>query len=425
MNSAERIASTIESLSQARGRLRERTDAEILSGLGNVLERFRDASSTCRKELEAKLPAASGFAPATVRAGLELGFEPWTGESLERLANAELHPHAQAGAWLAQGQGFPVTSVLLAGSIPMPSVLSILLPLVLRSAVLCKPASRDAITPALVVDAIREIDPLLADCVGIVPFEKDDAEANRAFYSTPCVVATGSDETISEVDRYLAPRQRRVFYGHRVSIALIDLSRLVDTGLTELASNLAMDIALWDQLGCLSPVAFYLVGGADGDPENFAQALGVALASAQERLPRGAVAPETAAKIAGERTAAEMRAALDGKTRVIASAGTEWTVVLEADTQLRSAPLNRFIRLVPLESRDMLPASLTRLAPYLAGVALAGFEPDREEVIRQLFEAGASRVCAPGRLQAPPLDWRRDNQPLLLGMAMLGNREVL
>ncbi|MCH7600438.1 MAG: hypothetical protein IH973_11835 [Myxococcales bacterium] len=423
MNSAERIASTIESLSQARGRLRERTDAEILGGLGNVLKRFRDASSTCRKELEAKLPAASGFAPATVRAGLELGFEPWTGESLERLANAELHPHAQAGTWLAHG--YPVTSVLLAGSIPMPSVLSILLPLVLRSAVLCKPASRDAITPSLVVDAIREVDPLLADCVGIVPFEKDDAEANRAFYSTPCVVATGSDETISEVDRYLAPRQRRVFYGHRVSIALIDLSRLGDTRFTELAGNLAMDIALWDQLGCLSPVAFYLVGGADGDPENFAQALGVALASAQERLPRGAVAPETAARIARERTAAEMRAALDGKTRVIASAGTEWTVVLESDTQLRSAPLNRFIRLVPLESRGMLPATLTSLAPHLAGVALAGFEPDREDVIRQLFEAGASRVCAPGRLQAPPIDWRRDNQPLLLGMAMLGNREAL
>jgi len=422
MSTALRIAAAIEGLARARGHLHERSDAEILGALARVLERFRDASSTCRQELEAKLPAASGFAPATVRAGLELGFEPWTGEALERLVHAELKGGDKPGSLVAHG--YPITSVLLAGSIPMPSVLSLLLPLVLRSAVLCKPASRDAITPSLVVDVLREVDPLLADCVEIVPFEKHDGDASRAFYSTPCVVATGSDETIAEVDRYLAPQQRRLFYGHRVSIGLIDLRRPGDTTIAALAQDLAQDIALWDQLGCLSPIAFYLIGGADGEPAKFAESLGVALSNAQERLPRGAVAPETAAWIARERTAAEMRAALDGNTVVIASPGTEWTVVLEGDPELRSAPLHRFIRLLPLASRDMLPASLAALTPHLAGVALAGFEPDREEVMGQLFHAGASLVTAPGRLQAPPIDWRRDNQPLLLGMAMLGNCEV-
>ena len=151
---SERIATAVARLTQARERLNQRTDAERIGSLASVLEHFRDSSSTCRQELEAKLPGASGFAPATVRAGLELGFEPWSGEALERLANDELNLRSQRGAWNARG--YPVTSVLLAGSIPMPSVLSILLPLVLRSSVLCKPASRDPITPALVVDAIRE-----------------------------------------------------------------------------------------------------------------------------------------------------------------------------------------------------------------------------------------------------------------------------
>jgi hypothetical protein len=422
MSTALGIAAVIEKLAGARERLHERSDAEIVGALARVLERFRDSSSTCRQELEAKLPAAGGFAPATVRAGLELGFEPWTGEALERLVHAELSPGTRPGTLVARG--YPVTSVLLAGSIPMPSVLSLLLPLVLRSAVLCKPASRDAITPSLVVDTLREVDPLLADCVGIVPFEKDDGEASRAFFSTPCVVATGSDETIASVDRALAPHQRRVFYRHRVSIGVIDLSRPGDTTHTMLAENLASDVALWDQLGCLSPIVFYLLGGADGEPAKFAESLGVSLSKLQERLPRGAVAPETAAWIARERTAAEMRTALDGRTSVIASPGTEWTVVLEHDCELRSAPLHRFIRLAPLASRDMLPATLAGLTPHLAGVALAGFESDREEVIAQLFEAGASRIAAPGQLQAPPIDWPRDNQPLLLGMALLGHCEV-
>lgn len=422
MTGAERIASTLRSLLRARECLRERTDAEILSGLARVLERWRDPTSTCRRELEAKLPLASGFAPATLRAGLELGFEHWTGNALERLAADELEISTRSGPLSASG--YPVTSVLLAGSIPMPSVLSMLLPLVLRSAVLCKPASRDPITPTLVVDSIREVDPLLADCVGVVPFEKDDLEANRAFYASACVVATGSGETIAEVERYLEPQQRRILYGHRVSIAAIDLKQRSEAMQTELVDNLATDIALWDQLGCLSPIAFYLVGGTEGAAKAFAEALGAALSAAQERWPRGAVSPETASEIARERSEAEMRSALGRGTRVIASPGTQWTVVLEDDTDLRPAPLHRFIRLVPVADRERLLGALELLAPHLAGVALAGFEADREHLIRQLFELGASRICAPGRLQLPPLDWRRDNQPLLLGMARLGNCEL-
>lgn len=419
MSSATNITCEIERLEKVRGHLRERSNSEIIDALANVLEAFRDANSTCRKQLEAKLPAASGFAPATVAAGLELGFEPWTGSALERLVADELTLGSSKVA-----QGYPVTSVLLAGSIPMPSVLSLLLPLVLRSAVLCKPASRDPVTASLVVDTLREIDPLLADCIGVVPFDKQDPAVNRAFYTPACVVATGSDETIAQVDRYLSPEQRRVYYRHRLSIALIDLDHSGAATIDDHARDLAIDIALWDQLGCLSPVSFYLVGGAEGDREKFAESLGEALAGAQERWPRGAIPSETAAWIARERTEAEMRSALGDSTRVIASTGTEWTVVLEGDTQLRSAPLNRFIRLIPMVQREMIPEMLETLAPYLAGVALAGFEQNREALIQQLFAAGASRVCAPGRAQAPPLDWRRDNQPLLLGMAMLGNRET-
>ncbi|MBW2391127.1 MAG: hypothetical protein JRG89_22220 [Deltaproteobacteria bacterium] len=421
MTAARQIESAATSALQSRERLHERSDAEIVRALASVFDLWRDSASACRRELEAKLPLASGFAPATLRAGLELGFEPWTGEAFERLVADELGLGTRSKT-LRVG-GYPLTSVLLAGSIPMPSVLSMLLPLVLRSAVLCKPASRDPITPSLVLDSLREVDPLLADCVGVVPFDKGDVEANKIFYASPCVVATGSGETISEVESYLAPHQRRVLYGHRVSIAVIEMKERSDEKLAELAHDLAIDIALWDQLGCLSPVAFYLVGGTDGTAEVFAEALAAALASAQERWPRGAVTPETASSIARERSEAEMRKASRNETQLIASAGTEWTVVLEGDTSLRPAPLHRFIRLVPVPGLDSLPRTLEPLAPHLAGVALAGFEAEREEVTRRFFELGASLICKPGRLQIPPLDWRRDNQPLLLGMAMLGNRE--
>jgi hypothetical protein len=56
------------------------------------------------------------------------------------------------------------------------------------------------------------------------------------------------------------------------------------------------------------------------------------------------------------------------------------------------------------------------MADVLAGVVLAGFTEGRAALARDLKDLGASRICEPGELQAPPLDWPRDNQPLLRAM---------
>ncbi|MCP5045212.1 MAG: hypothetical protein GY944_29650 [bacterium] len=416
MSAVERIQTAVDSLARARKRLDERNDHEIVQCIGQVRERFRDPTSSCRRELEAKLPAATGFAQQTVRAGLDRGFEPWTAEALERLVADELGSLSTS----LSITGYERTSVLLAGSIPMPSVLSILLPLVVRSPVLCKPASRDPITPGLLIDTLREVDALLADCVAVVPFDASDQAANQAFYASPCISATGSDETIATVERFLASGQQRVLYGHRVSVSVVDLAASTPDDV----EALAIDIALWDQLGCLSPVLFHLVGGPEGSADAFAEALAEQLATLERRWPRGQIEPEAAAAIATERADAQMRAALDQGTRTIASPGTQWTVVLERDSLPRPAPLHRFIRLVSLPDRDALREALAPVSPHLAGVSLVGFASDRENLVEELFAFGASRVCAAGRLQAPPLGWRRDNQPLLLGMTRLGNHEL-
>jgi len=416
MNPLERIRTSISSLERARKCLDDRSDREIVKQLGLVLERFRDPESAARRRLETELPETSGFSAEMVRAGLDLAFDPWTSDALERLVAKELG----SGSNALSRAGFERTSVLLAGSIPMPSVLSILLPLVLRSPVLCKPASRDPLTPQVVADTLREVDPQLGDCVAVVPFDGDLEAANRAFHASPCISATGSDETIARVHALLRPEQRRVFYGHRISIGLVDLATLGPDDV----EGLAIDIALWDQLGCLSPVVFFLVGGPEGAADTFAEDLAARLEALEARWPRGSIEPPVAAAIVGERADAEMRAALGQRTRLYASVGTAWSVVLERDFTLRSAPLHRFIRLVEVDHRDTLKAALATVAPHLAGVAMTGFEKERPTLFEQIFALGASRICAAGCLQTPPLDWRRDNQPLLLGMTKFGNHET-
>jgi hypothetical protein len=125
-------------------------------------------------------------------------------------------------------------------------------------------------------------------------------------------------------------------------------------------------------------------------------------------MPRGRIAPEAAAAIARERAEAEMRAAAGGAVSVRAGPGTSWTVVCEAGTALRPAPLHRFVRVQAASTGEW--AAALRGAP-LAGVAAAAAPP------ALLYELDASRVCAPGRLQTPPLAWPRGGIGVLTSLA--------
>jgi hypothetical protein len=180
-----------------------------------------------------------------------------------------------------------------------------------------------------------------------------------------------------------------------------------------------LDVALWDQLGCLSPLGVHVVGSDRSAAARVGEALGDALASAESRWPRGAVERFAGAAIARERAEAEMRDAT-----LFVSRGTEWSVVVEPDAQRRAAPLHRFVRVSPSRDIDACLAALRTQGAKLQGVALAGFGAAHDEIATALARLGVSRVCVPGALQSPPLGWPRDNVPVLLPLARFAAIEV-
>ena len=295
-------------------------------------------------------------------------------------------------------EGFAQTSVLLAGSIPMPTITSLMAPLLLHSPVLVKPASRDPVTACLFAECLRDIDPELGAAIEVVAFSSEDATSRQAFLDSECVVATGSDETVAAVTANVRAGARLVTHGHRLSVAVVA---------PEHAKATALDVALWDQLGCLSPVAVYC---DSAQVEAFAHALADALAEIETRLPRGELPTAVAAAIRRERDEAEMRRAGGIDVGVLGDPDLRWTVVREADSRWRPAPLHRFVRVHPVRDRKELFQALAPLAPHLAGIST--HLPEAE-----LAPLGAARICRPGRLQTPPLAWHHDGQPLLAPLA--------
>src|SRR4029453_19158088 len=113
-----------------------------------------------------------------------------------------------------------------------------------------------------------------------------------AFLGPYCGLATGSGAAVARVGARVAPPRRLVGYGHRVSFAALGPALLGDAGaLADACARLALDVALWDQLGCLSPVSL-LVAGDAAAARRVGEALAGALARAERELPRGEVSPE-------------------------------------------------------------------------------------------------------------------------------------
>lgn len=400
------IGRRLDALAEAGEALRARPAQERLAALEQVLSLWRDPGAPWCDALAAALPEAAGFHPRTVHRGLEVGLGAWPAGALEALFAAEVPPGARAPR---------STAALLAGSIPLPSFLSLLAPLALGSPVLAKTASRDPVSAPLFARSVAEVDAALGRCIDTVDFPGSDRAAGDALMAAECVVATGSDETIAAVAARVRAPSRLVAHGHKLSIAALGPEALRGGALHDAAEGLALDVALWDQLGCLSPIAVYAATSRAGALDALGDALADALARAEERWPRGRVGAAAAADLAQERAGAEIRAAAGAAVSLRGGEGAGFSVVCEADARPRPAPLHRFVRLHPVPDAAALLDAVAPLARHLAGVALAGFGRAAADLADRLAACGATWVCPPGRLQAPPLGWRRG------GLAVLGS----
>jgi hypothetical protein len=306
----------------------------------------------------------------------------------------------------------------------MPTLLDLIAPLAVRSPVVAKTARHDRVTAPLFAELLRTIEPRLGACVELLHFDSTSTDCLDALLEADCITATGDDDTIDALRARIGAPRRFVGRGHRVSLACIGADTLTPRGVDDLARALALDVASWDQLGCLSPILVHVVGRDRTAGTRVAEALAHALSDEAVRIPRGDVPLEAAAAIAQERASAEMRAASGRAVQLLSAGNRGFTVVLEDEPALRAAPLHRFVRVHAVGSLEETSGALRPLAGRIAGIALAGFSGHaRDEAVRMAVTLGASRICAPGTLQSPPLGWHHEGEGVLLPFVRLTDDE--
>ena len=403
--------------------------AALLEIVDAAVSRWQKPDNPLRKLAEESLPAITGLSPSMIRTALTRHFESWRIEPLRRaLQHAlgdirmldEFRPSGEDPARWVRAVGPRISTHILAGNIPGLGATELLITLLTKSACLCKVSSDEPLLTALFARTLIEVEPRLAGCLAVVWWPGGSREAKGleevAFSRSELVTATGSNEAVAAVQQQMAERRlvstRFIGYSHRVSLSLIGRESIgTREELRAAAKNAAMDVAMYDQQGCLSPHVIYVETGGNHTPHEFARLLGQELNRLEQELPRGPVETKISARLHQVRSMAEIRQA-DGKVSAVfkSETGTLWTVICDDDATFALSPLHRTIRVKTVGDLNYVIPLLEPWRPHLQAAGLLVSEARRTSLAGALAGVGVNRICPVGALQFPPAGWPQEGR---------------
>jgi hypothetical protein len=429
--SPKMIAEACLALKQNREKfLLPRTTDSLVKLLCEVAAEWLQPDNKFRKLALELGPAETGFSKPILERGLDDFFKQFTLENFQALLQQELGDGVTSDKSQAantapsdhlslatrhfwRGPDFLVH--IAAGNIPNPTLMSLTLGLLTRSAQFVKCASGASFLPRLFAHSIYELDRKLGSCLEIAEWRGGNLPLeNVLFAEANCLTVTGSDETLAAIRARLPARVRFLGYGQRVSFGLVTREVLREETVADIVSRAADDVIAWDQNGCLSPHAIYVEERGPVESDKFAELLALELMKREAMEPRGKISTETAATIASRRAICETLAAHRADVKIWASQNsTAWTVVFEHDVRFQFSPLNRFIYVKPVPDVATVLQGVDAIHGKVSTIGIAAPPEKMNELARQFARWGATRICPLGQIQNPPLNWRHDGRPPL------------
>lgn len=351
------------------------------SAIAKAARQLLDEQSALGAELREALLLSTRLSLPVIEYGLHTTlklFEPETLLALYATRSGERLPRAVV--------------TVLAGNVFSAAARPLLFPLLCGTPVLAKAASADDVLPRYLKCALHEADPRLGDACAVTTFSRGERHLERALLEDAELVAIyGSDETIADLRPRLSAKTSIVARGHGLGAMFISRGCLTgQPAARALAARAAIDVAAYDQRGCLSPHVAIVEAGGNVDARQFAGLLAEALDAASNELPRGTVeAPDAAAELQWRGVSAAL-----GELR----RGASWAVSFEGQAPLRASPGYRNLAVYECTDLEGLRARLAPLGKHLKALGVAGASARRE------LTSLAPYVCPLGNMQTPPLD---------------------
>lgn len=394
-----------ERLATAQRGLAARPVDQILAAIDRVCRRWLDRSDPVRREAEERLASGTGLAPAMLEQGLSQMIRRVQG--LPVLLDADLSSRYaldrfidRPGGMRSMAFGPGLLTCVFSGNVPGIPAFDMALALALKSACLVRVAAEEPDFAPLFARSVAEVDASLGEAIHVTRWEYGESQP---YQLAGAVLAYGSDRSIAAIRRLVPDTVRFLGHGHKLSFACI----AAEGATAETASRLALDVAMYDQQGCVSPHMAFVERGGPLSPEGFAQAAAGGLAALQTRMPRGQLSLDEAAALRSARDEAEFTA----DACFFSPDDLAWAVVHQEEPSFLPSPLNRLLRTYALDSLAEVEELVAPHAGFLQTVAFAGPEEKRLAVAEALGRLGASRIVPVGQAQEPHPLWRHDGRP--------------
>jgi hypothetical protein len=412
----ERIRHRVDTLLEAHRALSKLSIADIVDALDAVARGWLDPENGLRREVAAhfsdRVGGPSGW--------LDDLFSQLTRPALWQLLQSELgdptlldhfrprSPHAH-GQVRAIGPRL-IVHILPSGPIADIAIISLVSSLLVKSASLTKIAATDLLA-SLFLRSLQMTAPVLADACALMTWEGHRTDlARAAFEASDCAVVYGSDETVSAIRGLIPPGVRAIFHGHKLSFGMV--ARECCT--PETAAQVAVDVATYDQRGCLSPHLFYVEPGGAYTPAAFAEQVAEALDRVCHSPPTGSA--DEATRVWHLRATLPLK----GGTVFQSEGNLDWTVLYDPDPAFAVSPLLRTVWIKPLENVADIFVRLTPVLGHLQAAGIAVTDALRKrEWAEGLAKAGVLRICRVGQMQRPPLSWHHDGRFRLLDLLQM------
>jgi long-chain-fatty-acyl-CoA reductase len=277
---------------------------------------------------------------------------------------------------------------IMVGNIPMAGLFSIVRSVLTKNMTIAKLPKRDILTSLLFALSFVELNPdhPITRSISAVYWEPDSPVENEVLQMADVVCAWGHKDSIEPIKRKIPYGTEFMEFGPKRSIHLIGRDGL---DYESAAMKAAYDISLYDQVACFSPQETFF----EGNPEEYAKALGVWLEKSLVRLPKPPASEDEKARITRARAEAKFRG-----WKLYAPDHTGWTIIVtDGPCVIDDHPLARTIYIHPVH--DLLEA-----LPFIDKdtQTAAVYPPERGlELADEFVRRGVARITEVGRVGRP------------------------
>lgn len=387
---------------------------QIVRAISDVSRKWLRPNYSFRVKAEKELVSQLGLSPLSAREGMNHLFGELTSEKLLLLLKEELGDPRALDDFVAMGRshyskaiGPSLTAHLFPGNVFAPSVMSLVMGLLVKSSNLGKCSSDDTVMPFLFAESLKKENPKLGRSVEVVTWKGGSVELEKVVFSnSEAVIAYGSDESIQEIRSRIPPHVRFIGYGHRVSLAVILKSVLIQRNLDSLIKKSVFDIQMYNQMGCLSPQSLFVEKGGEISVEEFAERLQVRLIKKRNALP---LPFEARVRMRSLQEYYEVQKVSGKKIKIFGEHPHEGMVFYDEKVSLKNLSVyGRAVVVSGFSRRESLSSVLQERPFNLQAVGLAASRKDYREFADFLSRTGVSRICPLGSMQRPPITWHHD-----------------